>query len=340
MTTITAYQLSELLRKVNPHVGRHSGYAVIQGIHLDYDGRHLHAVATDRYTIAVARQTAPGEGSWTATINGSDRGNHLDGVIAWLASHQGEDAITVEPDLGPGYNLNLASTRSTLTVPVDGGEFPDWRGLIRTAVDRDGTDSPWTGHTSKLLARWETAGHDICTWQSSFDKPMVITASGFIGLQMPRRIADEESPAARHDEWADSLGSGNPVEMDDTLNTWEPQELDERDNVIGQYAEELLQMTLRYTGRSPATEEPVARTGHYLAAIHGWYAYQLLKALEKADPDLLRTVLADTHEQADSGEIGEWAWDEAEKAGHDPEAWRDEYEAHLKKLAADKGTAA
>jgi hypothetical protein len=65
-----------------------------------------------------------------------------------------------------------------------------------------------------------------------------------------------------------------------------------------------------------------------------------VRALQKADPDLLRTVLAETSEELESGEIGEWAWDEAEKAGHNPQQWQDDYEAHLKKLAADKEAAA
>jgi hypothetical protein len=342
-TTITAYQLAELLRKVDPHIGRTMGYAAIQGVRLDHDGRNLHAVATDRYTLAVARQKTAPTTPWAASINGSDRDNQLAAVTTWLATHDGEDAITLTADLGPtGNALTLASRRSNLTVPVYAGHFPDWRGLIRTAVDRDGTDSPWTGQTSKLLARWEAAGREICTWQSAFDKPMVVTANSFIGIQMPRRIADEESPAGRHDEWADSLGTGAPVEMDDTLTTYEPQELEERDNAIDREIESLLKLALRSTSGAfnAATGDTGALTAYILAGTQSWTAYRLLKALQKADPNLLHTVLAETSEELESGEIGEWARDEAERAGHNPQQWADDYDAHLKQLAADKGAAA
>lgn len=341
-TIVTAYQLSELLRKVDPHIGRHMGYAPIQGVRLDHDGHHLHAAATDRYTLAVARQETAPETPWAATINGSDRDNQLAAVTTWLAAHDGAGAITLTANLtATGNTLTLASHRSTLTVPVYAGDFPDWRGLIRTAIERDGTDSPWTGHTSKLLARWETAGHEICTWQSAFDKPMVITANDFIGLQMPRRIADEESPAGRHDQWADTLGTGTPVEMDDTLTTYEPQELAERDNIIGQHAEDLLKEIIQsgIDMRGKSMTDPAEFRALVTTVLNGWTAYRLLDALRKADPDLLRTVLTDTDEQLESGEVGEWAWDAAEKAGHNPQQWYDDYETRLKQLA-DEATEA
>jgi hypothetical protein len=93
----------------------------------------------------------------------------------------------------------------------------------------------------------------------------------------------------------------------------------ERDGAIADHAQDLLKLTLRYTGRGPTGGDPTSRNAHYFTAINSWTAYRLLRALQQVDPDLL----------------GQWAWDEAEKAGHDPEAWSDEYEAHLKKLAAE-----
>ena len=70
LTSLTAYQLSELLRRVDPHVGRSSGYGGIEGVRLDYDGQHLHAVATDRHTLAVARQRAVGTApAWALTVS-------------------------------------------------------------------------------------------------------------------------------------------------------------------------------------------------------------------------------------------------------------------------------
>lgn len=343
MTTLTAYQLSSLLRKVDPHIGRDMGYAPIQGVRLDDDGRHLHAAATDRYTLAVARTKTDNRDPWALTINASSLDNQLGTVTAWLTAQDADRAITLTPSLSPtGNTLTLTGQCSTLTVPVYAGDFPDWRGLIRTAKENTPSEAPWTGLTSKLLARWEAAGHEVCAWQSAFDKPLLITAPHFVGLQMPRRIADEESPASRHDEWADSLGDGNKVEMDDTLSTWEPTELDERDNAIGQHREDLLKQVLRSTSDlfRASTNDHAALAAYALAGGRAWLAYRLTEALAKADPTLLRNVLDSTNEELESGEIGEWAWDEAMRHGHNPQQWADEYETHLKKLAGEKEAAA
>lgn len=346
-TTITAYRLSDLFRKVDPHIGRDMGYGPIQGVRLDNDGRHLHAVATDRYTLAAARIKSDDRQPWAATIKASSHDNQLAAVTAWLATHDGEDRITLNPDLdATGNTLTLTSRRSTLTVPVYAGHFPDWRGLIRTAKENQSTESPWTGYTSSLLARWEAAGRHICAWQSAFDKPLVITGTDFVGIQMPRPIGDDESPAGRYEEWADSLGDGAPVQMDDTLTAYEPQELEERDNAIGKHREDLLKQVLRSTTGlfNTQTGDPAAIAAYALAGGRAWLAYRLTQALAKADSDLLRTILDATNEELESGEIGEWAWDEAERAGHNPQQWHDDYEAHLKKLADAKkpegGTAA
>jgi hypothetical protein len=69
------------------------------------------------------------------------------------------------------------------------------------------------------------------------------------------------------------------------------------------------------------------------SGVYAWSAYRILQALKKADPDLAETTVRELNEQLESGEIGEWAWDEAEAAGHTPQQWQDEDEARQKKLA-------
>lgn len=326
-TTLTTHQLAELLRKTDPHIGRHSGYAAINGVRLDSDGQQLHAIATDRYTLAVARarlsNTAP---AWALTISTRD----LPALTAWLDAGEGEEDV----HLSPGTDgVTITSDRRKLVLPAYSGEFPDWRGMIRTALLNDPTESPWTGFTSELLGRWSSAGRDVTVWQSAYDKPLVVHGHNFIGLQMPRRIADEESPASRYEEWQPSLGTGDKVEQADTLHPHEPQELAERENYVDDAAADLLKQVLRSTSDMFAlsTNDPATLAAYALAGGRAWIAYRLLKAMKKADPKLLRETLADTDEQLESGEIGEWAWDEAEKAGHNPQEWHDTYEAHLKK---------
>lgn len=334
VTSLTAYQLSELLRRVDPHIGRNSGTGFIEGVHLDYDGRHLHAVATDRFTLAVSRERAVGIApAWKLTVSAAEWTDNVTALRAWTDSHPGGDNIHLSPGT---EGLTATSSRGKLVAQASTGYFPEWRDLIRTALHHDPTDSPWSGFQSKLLARWQLAGERITTWQSAFDKPVVVYSTNFVGLQMPMRLGDEESPEGRWETWKDTLGETGPkVEQDATLNHWEAIDLEEKDHLVESFTEDLLKQVMRSTSDMFAgfTSDTAALTAYALAGAKSWTAYRLLKALAKAAPDLLRKTLDDVTQQLESGEIGEWAWDEAEKAGHDPQKWHDDYEAHLKKLA-------
>jgi hypothetical protein len=330
-TTLTAYNLGELIRKVEPHIGRHSGYAAIQGIRLDYDGRHLHAVATDRYTFAVARQaTRSSDPAWALTIRMGD----LPALTAWIDSLNGEKYVHITPETSA---VTFDSDGAKLTLPVEPLTFPEWRGMIRTALEEEAGQAPYSGIDSMFLSRWEHAGRMLHTWQAGPAKPIVFIGREFIGLQMPVRVKGENTISLDHSAWADSLGPGDgKVEQADTLHPYEPEEMAERENAIPDTAADLLQQVLRSTSDifGLATSDPGALAAYALAGGRAWMAYRLLKALEKADPDLLRATIADADEQLESGEIGEWAWDEAEKAGHNPQKWRDDYKAHLERQSA------
>ena len=337
ITSLTAYQLTELLRRVDPHVGRHSGYGSIEGVHLDYDGQYLHAVATDRYTLAVSRERAVGTApAWKLTISAAEWTDSVTALRAWADSHPGQENVHLTAGT---EGLTATSNRGKLVLPASTGYFPEWRDLIRTALHHGPTDSPWSGFQSRLLARWQDAGERITTWQSAYDKPVVVYATNFVGLQMPMRIGDEEGPEGRWESWKGSLGETGPtVEQEETLHHWEGAALEEKEHLVESYTEDLLKQTLRSTTDifQLSTGDTGALAAYALAGTQSWLAYRLLKALEKAAPDLLRQTLDDVTQQFDSGEIGEWAWDEAKTAGHDPQAWHTEYEAHLKKLAEER----
>lgn len=192
------------------------------------------------------------------------------------------------------------------------------------------------------LARWQDAGDRVTTWQAAFDKPVVVYSTNFVGLQMPMRIGDDESPAGRWETWKGSIGETGPkVEQEETFNHWEAAALEEKDHLVESFAEDLLKQTMRSTTGvfKLATGDTGALAAYALAGVQSWTAYRLLKALEKAAPDLLRQTLDDVTQQLESGEISEWAWDEAKTAGFDPQEWHDDYEAHLKKLAAERTAA-
>ena len=337
LTSLTAYQLTELLRRVDKHVGRGNGYSDIEGVHLDYDGQHLHAVATDRYTLAVARERAVGIApAWKLTLSAAEWTDNVAALRAWADAHPGGENVHLSPGT---EGLTATSSRGKLVLQVGTGYFPEWRDIIRTALHHDPTESPWSGFQSKLLARWQDAGERITTWQAAFDKPVVVYSTNFVGLQMPMRIGDEESPEGRWETWKDSIGETGPkVEQEQTLNHWEALDLEEKDHLIESTVEDLLKQTLRSTTDvfALATNDTGALAAYALAGGRSWMAYRLVQAMAKAAPDLLRKTLADTDMELESGEIGEWAWDEAEKAGHDPKTWQADYEAHLKQLGIDK----
>jgi hypothetical protein len=336
MTTFTAYQLAELFRKVDPHVGRHSGFDGIAGVLLDWDGHHLHAVATDRYTLAAAREASPSsDPAWAGMVRVGD----LPAVTAFVGNVDGEKDVVVTL---AGDRLTFTGNYGTIAVFPGAPGFPDWRGIIRGALEREPSESPFTGYTSDLFARWQAAGREICVWQSAFDKPLVVHGNRFIGLQMPRRIGDDESPAARYEQWQASLGTGEGIDQVETFNHWEDSELADRENAIPEAIEDLLKQVMRSTGGlfNHATGDPGALAAYSLAGGRAWLAFRLLKALEKADPDLLRATLADADDQLEAGDFSEIAWDEAATAGHDPQKWHDDYEAHLKALAAKRAAVA
>lgn len=333
---LTAYQLANLLQKVDPHIGRHTGYASISGVLLDSDGTRIHAVATDRHTLAVARQQIAFRAApWSLLINAEELQDDLAALRTWIASHRGEHNILLTAG---DHQLTVTSRRGRIVLPArDGAVFPQWRGLIRTAIEHEPGQAPYTGLSTDLLARWKTADYNVRTWQPAPDKPLVVITDDFIGLQMPTRPRrPDEAPtlAEDHDTWADSLGGGDKVELADTLTPGEAANLDERDNPVVNAQTDLLRTTL--CAVQDVMDTPTrnldlfhARVGH---AAHGWMAYRFLEALRKTDPSLARRVVDTVTEEIDGGEIGEFVWDAAITAGHNPQQWRKEYnEARVKR---------
>lgn len=136
--------------------------------------------------------------------------------------------------------------------------------------------------------------------------------------------------------WFGSLGQGGkPAQM---AALPEP-------GAVAEMAESMLRQTLRSTSEMfgadmDSVKERRAFNAWVHSGIYAWSAYRILQALKKADPDLAETTVRDLNEQLESGEIGEWAWDAAEAAGHNPQKWHDDYEAHLKKLAEEQAAEA
>ena len=70
MTTINAHKLQRMIKQTRPHISDDDTLPAINGIRLECDGVHIHALATDRYTFAVARAKVREEtDTWTTTVS-------------------------------------------------------------------------------------------------------------------------------------------------------------------------------------------------------------------------------------------------------------------------------
>lgn len=324
MTTINAHKLQRLIKQTRPHISPDDTLPPINGIRFECDGVHIHALATDRYTFAVARAKVREEtDTWSLTVSEQT----LNWLTPWLENHEGDTIL----DLSAGEDgLTITDDEGKLTVPVKDDTFPKWQGLFRDALTDAATSGDMVSVDTKMLARWEKADTHLRTWQTGPEKPLLFVGDDFIGLQMPCRYSgDGKDRLTVLDHWSRTLRKGGKPEQ----ITAPP-----APGAVAEMAEEMLRQTLRSTsemfGADMDTEKGRGAFNAWVhSGIYAWSAYRLLEALKKADPDLAETTVRDLSEQLESGEIGEWAWDEAEQAGHDPQKWHDDYEAHKQKNA-------
>lgn len=334
--TINAHQLGRLLDKTSNHMG--SEYVEpLHGIRLDVDAKYLYAVASDRYTIAVARyQLNHGDQTqeaWARTIPAE----YLRSLREWIDSMQGAGLITISTTKerlvfeGPQTDLSIAVNTSL--------DFPDWRGILRKQVEQAAEGEAFPALNSGYLARFNTGGI-LRARLTGDEKPLLVFAEDFLGAQMPTRYAGiypckEESFEGAHKSWLWTLAAGA---KDADMNGAAYDEERPRYEVtadVRETGESLLQQTLQsgwdMSGKSSTA--PDEFLAHVLAAVNGWMAFRYLDALYQADPRAAANVVAEVSGELDSGEIGEFAWDAAAKAGFKPDKWHDAYEAHKKQLA-------
>ncbi|WP_442803608.1 hypothetical protein OG411_29755 [Streptomyces pseudogriseolus] len=324
MTTINAHKLRRLIKQTRPHISPDDTLPPINGIRFECDGAHIHALASDRYTFAVARtQVREETDTWSLTVSEAT----LNWLTPWLENHKGDTIL----DLSAGENgLTITDDDGKLTVPAGDYTFPKWQHLFRDALQDASTSGDLVSLDTEMLARWKHADTHLRVWQTTPEKPLLLVGEDFMGLQMPARYSgDAKDRLTVLDLWSRSLRKGGKSE---------PITVPPAPGAVAEKAEELLRQTLRSTAEMfGADMDSEKGRGAFNAWVHSgiyaWSAYRLLEALKKADPDLAEVTVRDLNEQLESGEIGEWAWDEAEQAGHNPQKWHDDYEAHLKKRA-------
>ena len=340
--TINAHQLKLLLDKTVNHMG--SEYVEpLHGIRLDVDARYLHAVASDRYTMAVARYGLNPDDTdqdpWVRTIPAK----HLPALREWISSHQGDQLVTIEAGED---RLVFDSARTTYSVAVVRGlEFPDWRGILRAIAENSIEGEPFPRFNSSFLTRFNDCG--IIRVRLAADmKAALLFGDEFIGAVMPVRRAElgqgdveQETFATAFNAWHWTLAAGSKgADMGDMPK---PQySRYEASTDVQDTGEGLLRSVLQSTSNALDTsyydDDSEAWYAHIHSSVANWRAYRYLDALAKVDPRVAAQVVADTAEELDDGALGEWAWDVAEKAGHNPKKWDEDYEKALRERAAEK----
>jgi hypothetical protein len=314
-----------VIKQTRPHISTDDTLPPINGIRFECDGIHIHALASDRYTFAAARAKVREESdTWAVTISEKTLG----WLTPWLEAHEGDTIL----DMAAGADgLTITDDDGKLVIPAKDLAFPKWQGMFRNALKDASTSGDLISLDTEMLARWKDADSHLRVWQTAPEKPLLLVGDDFLGMQMPCRYSgDTKDRATVLSNWSGSLGE-NSGSSEALAPLPEP-------GAVAEMAETMLRQTLRSTaemfGADMDTDAGSAAFNAWVhSGIYAWSAYRILQALKKADPDLAEATVRDLNEQLESGEIGEWAWDEAESAGHNPQKWHDEFEAHKQKLA-------
>jgi hypothetical protein len=232
---VSSRTLAHLIRAVIDHAGTDER-SDLHAVRLESDGTYLHAVATDRLTLAVARelldpQLNPDPKPFTALIAPRDAA-HLAQIADGDENFDDGLQFTAPPDfhtrllVSDGRPPILAAQ---VLVRKEGDEeyrddacakfvlgpdvIPyDWRELVRSCLksELDGSAGERTiAINPHLLARWSGCEARPLHFRITGPfNPVIVTGPDFLGVQMPVKPADGESFAARYTPWIDDLRGG------------------------------------------------------------------------------------------------------------------------------------
>lgn len=205
MITIADHTLSRLVAQTRPHVGNLVDAEAVQCITFDHDGRHLYAMATNRYTIAVSRtQLTSGEDEpWHAIV-------HRTQLPELAAAVKLLDADTVQLERTDDQ-LVLSGKRGH-RVAVDFSPFTqkplDWRKLLLPALEKPAADIQMA-MDPKFFGAWKNLPKPVQMWSTGEGRMSLIVAADFLGGQMPiRREGGDVELRRELDAWL----AAKPVE--------------------------------------------------------------------------------------------------------------------------------
>lgn len=223
---VTCFGLQSAMSRVLPH--RDTGeYKIpaLSGVLLDSVGQNLFVVATDRYTLAVARVRTDAPASarpWRLLLDSAD----TDVLAEMLASTDREEPVHLSEEyMEDGAVLSVDSRyRNTFLegvqpydFPAPTSGFPNWREIASRAMGDEASGSaPMPALDAQLLGTWQQLetpvtfhpprSTDARSGQAS--RAVVVTSDDFLGLHMPAisRRAETDVWSAPAD-WLPTLSS-------------------------------------------------------------------------------------------------------------------------------------
>lgn len=203
MITIAEHTLGRLVTQTRPHMGGRYEPEAIQSIALEHDGHHLYAVATNRYTLAVARTRiiAGGDEAWSALIYQTDI-QYLLAAIRLL----GAKPLGLERTEGQLILSSDTGTRIAIDVVTSGAKAYDWRKILLPALQVPAEKSQMALST-KFFGAWKSLPDPVQIWSTGENKIAIIVAPDFIGGQMPVRREGEDR------SMRDEIASWNPAPL-------------------------------------------------------------------------------------------------------------------------------
>jgi hypothetical protein len=196
--TIADHTLSRLVAQTKPHMGGKYESEVVQSITFDHDGRHLYAMATNRYTLAVSRtQIVSGDDEpWTAIV-------HRMQVPEIAAALRLLDAKPIRLERAPEYLImsGEAGTRIAISL-VDADSKPlDWRKALLPALDKP-VEKSQMALSTRFFGAWKNLPDPVQMWSTGENRMTLIVAPDFLGAQMPVRREGEDLALRRElDTW-------------------------------------------------------------------------------------------------------------------------------------------
>jgi hypothetical protein len=207
--TIADHTLSRLVAQTRPHVGNLVDAEAVQCITFDHDGRHLYAMATNRYTIAVSRTQVTGgdDQPWSAIVHRLQLPD-----VAAAVKLLDTQPVHLERT---GDQLILSGQKGH-RIAVDLSPYAkeplDWRKLLLPALEKPAANAQMA-MDPKFFGAWKNLPKPVQMWSTGEGRMSLIVAADFLGGQMPIRVREDDMALRRElDAWQAAKREEKPAE--------------------------------------------------------------------------------------------------------------------------------